>query len=176
MLEKIRKKIGRFILKKKFLKQSLQPINFKEIFNDSKTFLLVLPQDGNDIYDANIIFDYLLTKNKNLTFVVLNKFKETLSKYENSTIIAYNETSKTKFYLPNKNFLNILSKMNYDVVINLNRNEDIFSSAISNVVNSKVRLGFKKENSEHYYNFLVENNSTDGKSNFNNLLNILKMF
>ncbi|MCX7874729.1 MAG: hypothetical protein N2321_01035, partial [Melioribacteraceae bacterium] len=69
-----------------------------------------------------------------------------------------------------------LSQLNFDVVIDFNRVEDVFTSAISNIVGSKIKIGFKKNNSEKYYNFLIENKSNDIKMNYLNLLNTLKMF
>ncbi len=176
MLEKLRIKMGHWIIRKKFLKPIGSPLNFNQEIKNSKNYLLILPQTEDEIYHALIIADYLLTKDKSITFFLPYKFRNSVDKYDNSTVISFHEQSKTKLYLPNKNFRNKFSQMNFDIVIDFNRNEDLFMSSLSNIVKSKIRIGFKKSNSDLYYNLLIENTSNEPQTCFNNLLNTLKMF
>lgn len=176
MLEKFRTKIAHRIIKKKFLNKDNAQINFNQEIKSSKKVLLLLPQNEEEIFQSLIIADYLLTKYKDLTFFLNYQFRNSVDKYENATVITFHNQSKTNFFLPNKNFRKKIMQMNFDIVIDLNRNEDVFMSAITNIINSKIRIGFRKNNSEHYYNLLIENTSNDSKTNFNNLLSALKMF
>lgn len=176
MLEKLRLKMGHWIIRKKFLKPSNSPLNFNQEIKNSKNYLLILPQTEEDIYYSLVIADYLLTKDKIITFFIAYQYKNSVDKYDNSTVISFHEQSKTKLFLPNKNFRNKFSQMNFDIVIDFNRNEDIFMSSLTNIVNSKIRIGFKKNNSDLYYNLLIENTSNEPQTCFNNLLTTLKMF
>lgn len=176
MLEKLRIKLAHRIARKKFLKPINTPINFNQEIKISKNYFLILPQTEEEIFYSLIIADYLLTKDKNIAFFLPYQFRHTVGKYENATVISFHEQSKTKLFLPNKNFRNKLSEMHFDIVIDFNRDEDIFMSSLANIVNSIIRIGFKKNNSELYYNLLVENTSNDPKTCFNNLLNAIKMF
>ncbi|MCK5455784.1 MAG: hypothetical protein KAI45_01580 [Melioribacteraceae bacterium] len=61
------------------------------------------------------------------------------------------------------------------MVIDLNRDVDIFSSALANVPLSDFRIGFVKKDSDSFYNFQIPNEINPEKS-YRNLLNSLRMF
>ena len=78
--------------------------------------------------------------------------------------------------MPNKNLVNRLRRKEFDVVIDLNRGEDVFYSAITNVVGSKIRVSFEKEYSGEYYNIQIADKKTDPEVVYRSFLNYLKMF
>jgi ADP-heptose:LPS heptosyltransferase len=69
-----------------------------------------------------------------------------------------------------------LSAKEFDVVIDLNINENIFYSVITSMANTRFRVGFKKRNSERFYNLIIINNEIKPEISYRNLLNSLQMF
>jgi len=82
----------------------------------------------------------------------------------------------SRFYLPEKNLVLRLNAKEYDVVIDLNRTENIFFSAIANIVKSKIRVSFVKEFSENYYNLQIINKKNDSEASYKGFLSYLRMF
>jgi hypothetical protein len=60
--------------------------------------------------------------------------------------------------------------------VDLNRSEDVFFSAIANVVKSKIRVSFEKEYSGQYYNMQIADKNTDPEVAYRSFLNYLRMF
>ncbi|MEW6654838.1 MAG: hypothetical protein AB1394_15400, partial [Bacteroidota bacterium] len=82
----------------------------------------------------------------------------------------------SRFFLPDKMLIARLKEKYYDLVIDLNRQEDTFFSCVANVVKSKVRIGFRKNRSEDYYNLLFESRLNENSSAYKRLLEHLSMF
>jgi ADP-heptose:LPS heptosyltransferase len=114
-------------------------------------------------------------KDKQITFFVPFENRNAITKYNNATIVTYHSTSITKLFMPNKTLIQKLNSMEFELVIDLERNENTFMSAVANIVKSKVRIGFKKNRSENYYNLLIQNSDQNIESNYMNLLTSIKM-
>jgi hypothetical protein len=175
MFDELKRKIAHYIIRHKFLKKSNEQIHFSKVISNSKTVFIILPADQKDLYYSLNIVDYLVMKDKQITFFVPFENRNAITKYDNATILTYHSTSITKIFMPNKTLIQKLNSMEFDLVIDLERNENTFISAVANIIKSKVRIGFKKNRSENYYNLLIQNSDQNIESNYMNLLTSIKM-
>ena len=96
------------------------------------------------------------------------------NEFEYASLII-RDTDKTKIGLPNKELIGKIKKHTFDLVLDLNIEDDVFASAIANIPLSDFRIGFIKENADYFYNFQIPNEINREKS-YKNLLNSLRMF
>ena len=80
-----------------------------------------------------------------------------------------------KINLPSKRMILKLLKNKFDVILDLNRKEQLFYSYITGKISAKIRIGFTKRLSDKTYNIQISNNETNLKISYKNLLNCLKM-
>ena len=66
--------------------------------------------------------------------------------------------------------------MEFDAVIDLNRVEDIFFSAVTNLVKSKMRVGFKRGLMDNNYNLVIDQKQEDPEIAFRGFLASIQMF
>lgn len=175
MFDDLRRKIAHYNIRHKYLKNSTTPIQFNKIVSNSNTIFIILPNNKQELDYSLDIIDYLVMNDKQVTLFVLFENRDAIAKYVNATILTFNSISVTKFFLPNKSLIQKLKTLKFDVVLDLERNENTFISAIANIVQSNVRIGFKKNRSESYYNLLVQNLDQNIGSNYDNMFNTIKM-
>ena len=103
-----------------------------------------MPENETDFYYSFELIEYIREKQKKIT-IFLPDFKVNLLP-DNlaSDKISFNAEDITRFNLPTKSLSLKLSGKDSDIVIDLNRNENLFCSGISNILNTKYRIGFKK--------------------------------
>lgn len=175
MFETIKKKIARYLIKRKFIRHSPE-INFNKFFSESIKFLIIMPSSESDFNHTFEMIKYLGIHRKNITILCNAPRVSTIPEREKYKIISYDIRDVSRFYLPAHDYLERLEKKEYDVIIDLNRNENLFCSAMANFFKAKYRVGFKKENSDNYYNFQVRNGEINSEISYRNLLNSLQMF
>lgn len=176
MLEALKRKLAHYLLSKKYLRNGNQQIVFNKIISSSNNFLVILPFEENDLNNSLDLIKYLLIHKKNITIFLQEHKYNFFPAKDKINFITYNLEDISKLNLPSKNLCNKLKEKNYDVVIDLNRKENTFFSAVANLVDSKVRIGFKKDYSEAYYNLLYRDNNNDSELVFRNFLNFIRMF
>ncbi len=176
MIEKIKHKLAHYLLSKKYLRNGNQQIVFTKIVTNSNNFFVILPFEDIDLNNSLDLIKYLIIHKKNVTvFLQEHKYNYFPAK-DKVTFLTYNSEDISKLNLPSKVLYKNLKEKTYDVVIDLNRKENTFFSAVANVVDSKVRISFKKEKSEDYYNLLYEDFTNESELAFRNFLNFLRMF
>ena len=82
----------------------------------------------------------------------------------------------SKLNLPSNKLMNELAGKSFNAVIDLNRGENLFCSFASNLVESPMRIGFKKKNSDKFYNIQINDSEDNPQISYKNLLNCLQMF
>ncbi len=176
MIEIIKEKLASYIVKKNIKENIPLQQSFSQSFKNSFNFLILMPENESDFRNAFIVLDFLDNNNKTLT-VFTNDFRVALLpvKFRNKTLsFSINEISKLK--LPSNELITKLKKLHYDAVLDLNRGENLFYSYVSNIVNSKIRIGMEKKKSNNYYNLIFSDNIFESNIFYTNLLNCLKMF
>lgn len=176
MFEGLKRKIAHYIVYRKYLRKNIQQLVFTNIISDSRDLLIVMPKDDKDFsYSLDILKYYHIHKKVITLFVPEYKYSLIPDK-EKYKIISYHPYQISWLNLPKKNLTTILTRKEFDVVIDLNRCEDVFFSAISNIVRSKVSVSFEKELSGRYYNMQISDKQLNPELSYRSLLSYLKMF
>lgn len=176
MIELLKKKTAEFIVSGKLKHIKNQELSFSSALKKSFSYLVLMPADEKDYRESFHILDYLESQGKNLT-ILTNDFRVNLlpAKFRNKAI-GFTITEISKLNLPSHKLTERLREKLFDVVIDLNRQENLFYSYLTNIVKSKIRVGFKKRKADRFYNFLVDGSDTDSAKSYNNFLNCIKMF
>ncbi len=176
MFEELKRKYAHFIIRRKYLKKNEHSISYIRVLSDASDFFIIMPKAEIDFIHALDIIRYYQIHKKIIT-LFLPKHKYNLipdkGKYK---FIPYDLLQINQINLPNSELKLRLKPKEFDVVMDLNRSEEVFFSAVANIVKSKVRVSFKKENSENYYNLLINDKQTNSEAAYRNFMNYLKMF
>jgi len=176
MIGPIKEQAAKFIINQKLKEHKFDELDFSRIFKRSYSYLVLMPKDDTDFRHAVEVLNFLRESKKNVT-AMTNDFRVSLlpSTFKVSAV-EHGINDKTKLELPAKKFLNRLKKLQFDVVIDTNRQEVLFYNFVANFVNSPVRIGFSGKNADKYFNLQIVNNKNEPELSYQNLLNCLKMF
>jgi hypothetical protein len=176
MIETIKEQAARFILRKRTSQKEFNQRNFSSVFQKSFSFLILMPVNDKDFRLSAPVLEYLKEQKKNIV-VLTNDFRiSLLPTYVKANALEHGIKDITKLKLPTRNIINKLTNMRFDVIINLNRQEEIFYKYITKALNVPVKIGFVYPDSDNYFNMQIENSKSEPEISYNNLLNCLKMF
>jgi hypothetical protein len=176
MFEELRRKYAHFIIKRKYLRKSNEPIDFKTAISGTKDVLVIMPGLETDFSASLEIIEYLQIHKKEVTLFISELKHEAIQSKQNSKFLSFHPTQISWFFLPDKKLLARLAEKRFDAVIDLNRKEDTFFSCIANAVQSGIRVGFRKNNSDGYYNLLYESKQSEPAVAYSKFLEHLSMF
>lgn len=172
----IKQNIARFILNYKLEKNHFSDQSFALAFKNSNSLLVLMPENDTDFQFALAVLNYLHELKKEL-FILTYDYKVSLLPIQfRGKTLSHGIKELNKIDLPSKKFLSNLLKRNFDAVIDLNRKEQLFYIYVSGVLNSRIRIGFKKNLADKVYNIQIANGETNPKISYENLLSCLKMF
>lgn len=176
MLEFIKNKIAEKVVDKQLSTQHFERHTFTDFFNRAFTFFIVMPDDDKDFTYSLSVLNFLSDYKK--TAVVMTKdFKVSLLPQKfRARAVEYSLRDINKWKLPSKRFADKLSEMQFNVSIDLNRQENLFYSYSSNLVQAPLKIGFAKPDSDKFYNLQIINHEDNPEISYKNLLNCLKMF
>lgn len=175
MIEKTKQLLRRLLLKKILKKKPVDQSKFNNFIRNSSKILLILPDDQDNWKFLMQTFDFLLKSEKKLSlFLPENRFGSMPLKQKVHSL-TYNDNDVSRFYLPGKSLSRKLRYHSFDVIIDLNIEENLFYSAVANLVKSNFRIGFIKSDSDLYYNFQIPH-EINNEISYRNLLNSLAMF
>lgn len=176
MIGTLKEQAARFILRKRAARKEFNQRDFSSVFKKSYSFLLLMPVDDKDFRLSVQVLDYLKEQRKNVV-VFTNDFRiSLLPTFFKTNAIEHGINDITKLKLPARKILNKLSQHRFDVIIDLNRRENVFYSFITKTLNAPLKIGFVNSESDNYFNMQVANSKSDPEISYNNLLNCLKMF
>jgi hypothetical protein len=176
MIEAIKEQAARYILKKKTTKMGFDQRSFSSVFQKSFSFLVLMPAEDRDFRLSTPVLEYLKEKKKN-TVVLTNDYRiSLLPNYFKVNAVEHGIKDMTKLKLPSRNIINKLKNMRFDVIIDLNRQEEIFYTFITKALSVPVKIGFVNSDSDNYFNMQIANSRNEPEISYNNLLNCLKMF
>jgi len=175
MFENTKHKTAEFIVRKKYLRKQTFNINFKNFISSSSDILIILPDPIEDFENSIEVVRYLSIHKKNVSVFLSESRKKNIPKIPNVKKLFFNEKEISKLGLPKNRLTEKLKKDTYDIVIDLNLGDDLFSSAIANIPLSSYRVGFKKKDSDIYYNFQIPG-KINSENSYRFLLNSFEMF
>ena len=176
MLKTIKQKIARYVVNKKIKHIEIRRQSFTDLLKNSMRFFILMPDNEVHFHNASVIINYFESLDKDI-IVFTRDFRVNLLpiKHRNPSI-NFGLEDITKLNLPTDKLENKLKEYEFDLVIDLNKEENLFYSLIANLVRSQVRVGFKKNNSDKYYNLQIDNSEDNPEIFYKNLLNCLQMF
>lgn len=176
MFENLKQKYAHFVIRKKFLHRDSDAFSYNHIISNASDFFVIMPESDNDFYHSLELLKYFILHKKTVTlFIAAHKYN-LIPEKDKYKFFSYLPGHINRFYLPRKNMISSLSARNYDIVIDLNRTENIFFSAVANLVKAKVRAGFKRTKSEGYYNLLISGKNQESEEAYSSFLHYLQMF
>ena len=176
MFENLKRKIGHFVTRKKYLQKTSEQISYNKVVSNAREFFIIMPTSDADFNGCLEIIKYFLIHKKTITIFIPEHKNGYIPEKEKFKFISYLHYQETRFHLPEKKLIQRLQPKAFDVVIDLNRFENVFCSAVTNIVKSKVIISFSKNASELYYNLQIVDNNTNPEASYRNFLNYLRMF
>jgi len=168
-------KFASYLAQRRYVKKQPEQIHFNGIMNNSN-FLVLMPENDVDFINSFDLPKFLSIHKKNVTVVVAEYKFSSLVGRQSYKVHTFGLTEVTRLSLPTDSLVKKIDDTNYDVVIDMNRTVNIFFSALSNAVKSKIKIGFKKEDSDKFYNFQVVNNTVSPEVSYKNMIGSIQMF
>lgn len=176
MINLIKKLTAGYIIKKEIPQRKEITIPFSHAVSRSHNFLLIMPEDEHDFFHSVPLAKYLESHRKVVTIFTYDFKIGLIPEKHKFRFIEIGINDKTKLELPSAILRNKLKESQFDVVIDLNRNENLFHSFVSQLPDSQFRIGFQKKDSDKYYNIHFVDKEENGEISYKNFLNFLKMF
>jgi len=176
MILKIKNRFANYWAEKKFARKQNSVVSFQKFFTDANNVLIILPQLETKLSTEIIeIIRFVAIHKKKLFLIYQNSSLQYLPNDLEFASLIISDTDKTKLGLPKPDLANRIKKYTFDLVIDLNVEVNIFSSALANIPKSNFRIGFIKNKSDSFYNYQIPCEINHEKSH-RNLLNSLRMF
>ena len=176
MFEEIKNKIGFYIFKKKLFKEFITTSSFRDFIENSYNYLIILPLNDQDFANSFDIAKYFKIHKKEVTLLLPEHKVNVVEITSNYRYLSYSYDDISKFGLPTKAYIEKISEHKYDVLIDLEREDNLFLTAVTSLFEANFKVGFKKTNLENLYNFQLANTKINSEISYRNLLNSLKMF
>lgn len=176
MFSALKNRLAKFIVKRKYVGKNPPQISFNNFITNSVYYFVIMPEDSHDFENCLSILKFFDTNKKNVTVFIPEKNKNLVPGSAKFKFVTYNESDLTKLGIPNHVFVKRLRKKDFDLVIDLNLNDNILASAVTNIVSSNFRVGFVKTDSDKYYNLQFNKEQNNSEISYKNLLNSLGMF
>jgi len=176
MIDTLKEKAARFIIKKKIPETEFSQRNFSSILGKTYSFLVLMPASESDFRFVFPILESLREQRKNIVVMTFDFRVSLLQPYFKTNAIEHGLKDETKLKLPSKKLVDTLLNMRFDVIIDTNREENLFYGYIAKSLNTIVKIGFARSDSDSYFNFQVINKQNDPETSYKNLLDCIKMF
>lgn len=176
MFEEYKNKIGYYLFKKKLFKEIDNSQSFNNFIENSNSVILVLPLNESDFANSFDVAKYFKIHKKEVT-VFIPEFKvNSMDITRNFQYISYDLNDVNKLGLPSKQLIDKLSEKEFDVLVDLEREDNLFLLSVSSQIKAKFKVGFRKVSVDNLYNFQLVNTKINSEISYRNLLNSLKMF
>jgi hypothetical protein len=176
MIEALKAKAAQLFVK--WQVKELQPVyqSFTGFFTKSFNFLVLMPHDEID-FNYSIEVVRFLQEQEKVPHILTYDFRISLIPMKlRHHIIDYNLSDINKLKLPSRRLIDKLSTMYYNAVFDLNIKENLFGSYVTSFINSPIKVGFQKVDSDKYYNLQIINRAEKAEISYKNFLNCLRMF
>ncbi|HZW37913.1 MAG TPA: hypothetical protein VFF33_01295 [Ignavibacteriaceae bacterium] len=176
ILDNIKDKIALGLVNKELKKNEFLDRSFATAFRKSFSFFVIMPTADPDFHHSFEVLRGLDSNKKTLT-IFLNDFKVSLlPQVYRRFAMDYNIEDISKLNLPSKKLVEKVTNLSYNAVIDLNRDENVFCSYITSIVNSPIKIGFHKANGDRYYNMQIVDTGQNPESTYKNFINSIQMF
>jgi len=176
MFEKFKFRMAVRTIRRKFIKSGEPPVNFNDFNKNALNYLVIIPENDEDFKNSFIVVKHLVELKKNVTLFISEHRYSLVPEREKYRVMSFSMQQMTRLRLPDEILREKLQKKQFDVVLNLNRYDDVFFNAITFLFNASYRVGFKNGEISDFFSLQVPLNEKNSKLSYENLLNSLKMF
>ena len=176
MLDFIKKNIADVVVSNSLKHMPADTISFRDIIKNSYRFLILMPENESHFHHSFSVLHFFDSLKKDYV-VFTHDFRVSLLPIKfRRFAVNYGMHDISKLNLPSHSLRDKLNLMEFSLVLDLNKDESLFYSLIANIVKSEIRVGFKKNGSDKYYNMQFDNSEQDPEIFYKNLVNCLQMF
>ncbi len=175
MFDKLKSKIAKGIIKRKARKKGTDVKEFNNFVSKANSFLFVMPEENELFLEALEVAHYFQIHRKYCT-LLLNEINVNRNEVEDYEIFPYSLEDAGKFGLPKKELLNKFLSKNFDVLIDLTFEKDVFLLALVALVNADFKISFQGSEAEEFSNLILPGDLKNPEISYRNLLNSLQMF
>lgn len=172
----LKEKFALFVAKRKYLRKKNEPRNYRNVIKDAVKILIVLPSSAEDILKSLDIPAYFIDAKRKVVLLSDEKLQHVAREEHSFEIITYNQESISKFGLPRKELVSKLANLEFDIVLDLTREDNLFKGVLANIPKSGMTVGFKKPKADYLYNLQIANNQNNAEISYRNFLNSIQMF
>lgn len=176
MFEKLKYRMALYTIKSKFIKSGGNPVPFNNFTKNALTYLVIIPENDEDFKNSFVIVKYLMEMKKSVTLFISEHRYSLVPEREKYRVLSFSLQQMTRLKLPDTLLREKLQKKEFDVILNLNRYDDVFFNSAAFLFKSTFRVGFKNGEISEYLSLQVPQNKKNSKISYENLLNSLKMF
>ena len=144
MFESIKQKLAVNFIKRKYISHHGKPVRFTSFAETALDFLVIMPEVDEDFKNSFLVSTFLLSKRKSVTMFISEHRYSIIPERERFRVLSFGPQQVTKMFLPDDALRNKLAQKKFDVVLNLNRVNNVFLNSIPFIVDTNYRVGFKK--------------------------------
>ena len=105
MFEGLKRKIGHFVVKRKYLHKNIEQLVYNNVISSAKNFFFVMPSLDNDFYHTLEILKYYQKQNKVITLFLPEHKYNLIPDKEKYKFISFLPHQVSRFFLPEKNLV-----------------------------------------------------------------------
>ncbi len=176
MINTIKQKISNAVVQWQLKDRKYSPRSFEGFFKKSFAFLVLMPKNESDFHHSLKVLEGLAEAKKKATICTYD-FKVSLIPIKfRPQVIDHGANEVNSINLPTKRLISKLSDYNFQVVLDLNREENVFYSYVATLIDVPIRVGFAKEHADKFYNVQIVDKENNSEISYKNFLNCLLMF
>ncbi|MHC1736806.1 MAG: hypothetical protein AB9882_02210 [Ignavibacteriaceae bacterium] len=146
---------------------STPPISTKSTMTVESVFI-IFPENEEDIKNSLSFITDLLKLKKKITVLIRGEYVRNIPNSYALMVKEYFPTDKLFKEIPKQNIKNLLQNEQADLLLNLNRDNEVFTFICASLIKCPVKFGFRKEFSDRFFNLQFASNSTDSYNTYNN--------
>lgn len=173
MIEELKINIAHLLIRMRFFTPWRSVIRFDNAVKFANKVLIILPSNQTDFENSLQVVRYFQIHKKEITLFIQDTIDWYIPQKELYTYFTFTEKSKTFFYLPNTTLKRRTKEKQYDIVIDLNRHENVFSNAVTCLLNSNIKIGFARRKPLNYYNILINDKEQNSEAAYRVLIKYL---
>ncbi len=136
--------MGSIIFKKKIFKEFNTTYSFKNFIENSYNYLIILPLNDQDFANSFDIAKYFKIHKKEVTLLLPEHKVNAIEITSNYNYISYGLNDISKFGLPTKAYIAKINEYKFDVLIDLEREDNLFLTAVTSLFQANFKVGFQK--------------------------------
>jgi len=134
----------------------------------------VLPEKKEDFENSLLILNHLIELKKKITILVYSPHLHLIKQSYLIQVIEYFPKDKVLEEIPKGFLLNRLKNFEFDLAIDLDRGNDLFSTICISFIKSEHKIGLSKPHSGKFFNIQFVSDKNDSYNTYSNLKNCLQ--